>query len=68
MGAVRIMADDKLPRSPTALEHLAEIHRLLGRNEARIAGLTQHLEELLRLLEEPGSASPEKDSKSDGSP
>jgi len=62
------MTDDKPRQSGSALEHLAEIYRLLGRNEARIAGLTQHLEELLRLLDGPKSPSAEKNSDHDGSP
>ena len=67
------MTDDKLRPAPTALQHLAEIYRLLGKNEARIAGLTRHLEELLRLLgeTEPDAASSgpdgsQKEAKSDG--
>ena len=60
------MSDDKPRQSSSSLEHLAEIYRLLGRNEARIAGLTQHLEELLRLLEDPKPGAPAKNSETDG--
>ena len=62
------MTDDKPRPSSTALEHLAEIYRLLNRNESRIAGLTRHLEELLAMLEEPKSPKPSEDRETDGSP
>lgn len=63
------MTDETRRPPPSALQHLAEIYRLLGKNEARIAGLTRHLEELLRLLGETEQAeapASKKTAKSDG--
>ena len=68
------MTDEKPEPATPALQHLAEIYRLLGKNEARIAGLTRQLEELLRLLGENESDAPsgpngsKKPAKSDGRP